>query len=179
MFDLEILLEFTSFSEILESSLQTFDEGKELLARLREMNLYADSSERHATSSACHSIEHLLEILNDRRRYLEELWHQRKVKLEQCIQICYLKDEIRRVRSTWVHGLRWNLSHNDHYFSMNYQAMNWLNDIGLKYIEDARLGSSYVEATELHNAHNQFEREHNKVNFFSFLPNSEKRGSGQ
>ena len=54
--------------------------------------------------------------------------------------------------------------------------MNWLNEIGLKYIEDARLGSNYVEATELHNAHNQFEREHNKVRYsknidFAAVPN--------
>ncbi len=77
----------------------TFDEGKELLKRLREMSLYADSYGKHATTSACYSIEHSLEILNDRRHYLEELWLQRKNKLEQCIQICYLKDEIKKVQN--------------------------------------------------------------------------------
>lgn len=61
------------------------------------MSLYADSFEKHATSSACYSIERLLELLNDKRRYLEDLWNQRKIKLEQCIQICYLRDEIKKV----------------------------------------------------------------------------------
>ncbi len=86
-----------SKKEILESSLITFEEGKELLARLKEISFYGDSFGKHATTSACYSIEHLLELLNDRRRNLEELWKKRKLKLEQCIQICYLRDEIKRV----------------------------------------------------------------------------------
>ena len=86
-----------SKKEILETSLLTFEEGKELLARLKEMSLYADSYDTQASRNACHSIENLLELLNDRRRYLEGLWEQRKTKLEHCIQISYLRDEIRKV----------------------------------------------------------------------------------
>jgi hypothetical protein len=81
----------------LETSLVTFEDGKELVSSLKEMSLYSDSLSQHATTSACHSIEHLLELLNSRRCHLEELWKQRKIKLEQCIQICYLKDEIKKV----------------------------------------------------------------------------------
>ena len=84
--------------EILESSLSTFEEGKNLLARLKEMSFYAEGTlGRHATSSACYSIENLLELLNNRRLQLEELWKQRKLKIEQCIQICYLRSEIKKV----------------------------------------------------------------------------------
>lgn len=84
--------------EILESSLSTFEEGKSLLGRLKEMSFYADGSfGKHATSSACYSIENLLELLNNRRLHMEELWKQKKLKIEQCIQICYLREEIRKV----------------------------------------------------------------------------------
>lgn len=124
--------------EILESSLQTFNEGKELLTRLKEMNIYSEQSDRSVTaSSACHSIEQLLEVLNDRRRHLEDQWHQKRVKLEQCIQICFLRDEIG-------------------------QFTNWIVNHGFKYLEDARLGSNYHEALELQQKHNQFEKDHNK-----------------
>lgn len=79
----------------------TFEEGKELLSRLKEISFYSDSLGKHATVSACYSIEQLLEILNERRRNLEELWIKRKQKLEQCIQICYLREEIKRVISIY------------------------------------------------------------------------------
>ena len=75
----------------------TFDEGKELLARLKEVSFHTDSYGRYTTNSTCYSIEHLLEQLNEKRRRLEELWRNRKHKLEQCIQICFLKDEIKKV----------------------------------------------------------------------------------
>lgn len=61
------------------------------------MSFQIDPSEKHITTAACYGIERLLEVLNDRRRYLEDLWQQRKAKLEQCLQICYLKEEIQKV----------------------------------------------------------------------------------
>lgn len=63
------------------------------------MSFYADNtvSGKHATSSVCYSIENLLELLNNRRLRLEELWKQRKLKVEQCIQIAYLRADIRKV----------------------------------------------------------------------------------
>jgi len=84
--------------EILETSLITFDEGKELIALLREMSLCADLYASNVTNTACYSIETILETLNDRRCYLEEFWQQRRQKLEQCIQIFYLKIEIKKVK---------------------------------------------------------------------------------
>jgi hypothetical protein len=85
--------------DILESSLITFEEGKELLMYMKEMSISSDSMGKQTTSNACHTIESLLEVLNDRRRYIEDLWNQRKSKLEQCIQICFLKEEIKNVIS--------------------------------------------------------------------------------
>ena len=91
------------FLEILESSLSTFEEGKNLLARLKEMSIYADGTiGKHATSSACYSIENLLELLNNRRLRLEEIWKQRKLKIEQCIQIAYLRAEIKKVADFYL-----------------------------------------------------------------------------
>lgn len=83
--------------EILEASLITFDEGKELLARLREMSLCSDLYGTHTTTSVIYAIETLLERLNERRCYLEETWQQRRLKVEQCIQLCYLKKDIQKV----------------------------------------------------------------------------------
>jgi hypothetical protein len=61
------------------------------------MSNQIDVPDKNKTTADCYSIEHLLESLNDRRRYLEDLWQQRKVKLDQCLQICYLKEQIQKV----------------------------------------------------------------------------------
>jgi hypothetical protein len=82
---------------ILEASMSTLQEGQLLLDRIREMGVHADVQNRHATTAACYGIEHLLELLQDRRRHLEELWLQRKVRLEQCLQLLLLDQEVNKV----------------------------------------------------------------------------------
>jgi hypothetical protein len=119
--------------DILQTSLVTFDSGKELLERMKDMSNQIE----HKTTTACHTIEHLLEVLNDRRRYLEDLWQQRKVKLEQCLQICYLREEIQK-------------------------TIEWIFSEGDKYLEDTKLGSNYQESFELQRIHAQFEKQHHK-----------------
>lgn len=86
------------FSAILESSKYTLDLGQSLLDQIKEMGMHADIQNRHATTAACYGIEHLLELLHDRRRHLEELWTQRKIQLEQCLQLCQLDQEVNKVR---------------------------------------------------------------------------------
>ena len=77
--------------------MMTLQEGQLLLDRIREKGLNADVQNRHATTAACYGIEYLLELLQDRRRQLEDLWLQRKVKLEQCLQLLLLDQEVNRV----------------------------------------------------------------------------------
>lgn len=59
--------------------------------------MHADIQNRHATTAACYGIEHLLELLHDKRRHLEELWTQRKIQLEQCLHLCQLDQEVNKV----------------------------------------------------------------------------------
>lgn len=101
------------------------------------MSLYT----KHANSSACFAIENLLELLNGKRLRIEDLCKQRKLKLEQCIQLCYLKDEIK----------------------MN---LDWILNEGNTYLKDSRLGTNYSEAVELQNVHKRFEAQHHKVILF-------------
>ena len=61
------------------------------------MGMHADLQNRHATTAACYGIEHLLELLQDRRRRLEEIWEQRRIRLEQCLQLCQLDQETNKV----------------------------------------------------------------------------------
>lgn len=69
-----------------------------MLGYLREMSLCSDLYGSDITTSACYTIESILESLNDRRCQLEELWQQRRQKLENCIQICFLRNEIKKVK---------------------------------------------------------------------------------
>ena len=83
--------------------MSTLQEGQSLLDRIREMGMRADVQNRHATTAACYGIEHLLELLQDRRRRLEELWVQRRVKLEQCLQLLLLDTEVNKVSGYDLH----------------------------------------------------------------------------
>ena len=85
------------FADILEASMLTLQEGQTLLDRIRQMGMHADVQNRHATTAACYGIEHLLELLQDRRRRLEELWLERKIKLEQMLQLLLLDQEVNKV----------------------------------------------------------------------------------
>ena len=94
------LFKFSSlFSDILEASKSTLDLGHALLERIKEMGMHADFTNRHATTSACYGIEHLLELLQDRRRRLEELWEQRRIRLEHSLQLFQLDQEVNKVSS--------------------------------------------------------------------------------
>lgn len=129
----------------MEYSLITFDQGKNLLSRIKEMSLFENSAfGKHGTSSACYSIENLLELLNNRRLHLEELWKQKKLKIEYGIQICYLRAEIKK-------------------------TYDWIINVGSKHLEDSRLGTNYKEAIELKRIHAQFEKDYQKVGVNNFI----------
>lgn len=81
------------FTGVLESCMATLQEGQLLLERIRRMALCADVQNRHATTSACYAIEQLLQVLQDKKRRIDELWVRRKVQLEQCIQMFLLQQE--------------------------------------------------------------------------------------
>ena len=85
------------FTDILEASKSTLDLGHSLLERIKEMGMHADFTNRHATTAACYGIEHLIELLQDRRRRLEELWEQRRIRLEQSLQLFQLDQEVNKV----------------------------------------------------------------------------------
>jgi hypothetical protein len=119
---------------ILEASMMTLQEGQLLLDRIREMGLNADVQNRHATTAACYGIEYLLELLQDRRRQLEDLWLQRKVKLEQCLQLLLLDQEVNKVS-------------------------DWYEKVGDAYLAGKDLGDSLPAAQTLRDAHAKFERE--------------------
>lgn len=119
---------------ILESSKQTLDLGHELLDKIRKMGMHADQQNRHATTAACYGIEHLLELLHDRRRHLEELWAQRKLQLEQCLQLCLLDQEVNKI-------------------------LEWYRTVGEAYLQRTELGVSVENAqNELDNYH-KYEKE--------------------
>lgn len=120
---------------ILDSSLITFDEGKDLLSKLKEMAQYSDSESAYAKANF--NLETFLDNLNNRRCQLEDLWSQRRIKLEQGIQICFLRSEINK-------------------------SINWLLTEGKEYVENTKLGLNVTEAMQMQHAHNEFVKQHYK-----------------
>ncbi|RUS90398.1 hypothetical protein EGW08_001893, partial [Elysia chlorotica] len=133
-------------SNILESSKATLDMGQSLLDQIKEMGMHADFANVHATTAACYGIEHLLEMLHDRRRHLEELWDQRRIRLEHCLQLCQLDLEVNKI-------------------------LEWYRGVGSSYLQNTELGSSYSEAQHIQQEHNHFEAQAREVqeNMLSLL----------
>ncbi|XP_076451161.1 coiled-coil domain-containing protein 141-like [Babylonia areolata] len=123
---------------ILECSKRTMDMGQSLLNQIKEMGMHADIQNRHATTAACYGIEHLLELLHDKRRHLEELWTQRKIQLEQCLQLCQLDQEVNKI-------------------------LEWFRTVGNSYMQRTDLGENYAGAKYIQEQHNQFEAEAREI----------------
>lgn len=124
--------------DILESSMQTLQEGQSLLDRIRQMAMHADVQNRHATTAACYGIEHLLELLQDKRRQLEDLWLQRKIRLEHCLQLLLLDKEVDKV-------------------------FDWFQQVGNAYLSNKDLGDSLSAAQQLQDQHLRFEEQAREI----------------
>ncbi|CAG5126015.1 unnamed protein product [Candidula unifasciata] len=125
-------------NSILETSKATLDMGQSLLDQIKAMGMHADFANYHATTAACYGIEHLLELLHDRRRHLEELWNQRKIRLEHCLQLCRLDQDVNKI-------------------------LEWYRGVGNNYLHNTELGSSYTEAQHIQEDHNRFEAQAREV----------------
>ncbi|KAK8746901.1 hypothetical protein OTU49_016887 [Cherax quadricarinatus] len=85
---------------VLEASMYTLQEAQALLARLRGLSSEGatlDSRPLHIKTNiefACSQIEHYLESLHDRRRFLDGLFSARKHHLEQCLALCILYQDL-------------------------------------------------------------------------------------
>ncbi|KAK3083136.1 hypothetical protein FSP39_014900 [Pinctada imbricata] len=123
---------------ILESSKNTLQLGNSLLERIREMGMHADLQNRHATTAACYGIEHLLELLQDRRRRLEDIWEQRRIRLEQCLQLCQLDQEVNKV-------------------------LEWFRTVGSSYLQRTDLGDSYHYTQIIQEEHYRFESQARQI----------------
>ncbi|KAG7155332.1 Muscle M-line assembly protein unc-89-like 2, partial [Homarus americanus] len=85
---------------VLEASMYTLQEAQALLARLRGLSSEGatlDSRPLQIKTNiefACSQIEHYLESLHDRRRFLDGLFSARKHHLEQCLALCLLYQDL-------------------------------------------------------------------------------------
>lgn len=63
---------------------------------------------------------------------MDELWLQRKIQLEQCLQMLLLDKEV-------------------------YKISEWFKSVGDQYLSVTDLGTDYASATQLQQKHYQFE----------------------
>ena len=79
--------------------MHTMNRGRDLLDHLKGLIEDAPIADRKAGTASCYGIEKVLESLQDRRRALDDLWLQRKRRLEQCVSLYDLDEEVNRVRN--------------------------------------------------------------------------------
>ncbi|KAF2360881.1 Immunoglobulin I-set [Trinorchestia longiramus] len=85
---------------VLEASMYTLQEGQVLLSKLRSLlheGATMDSRPQHIRISidfACSQVEHQLEALHDRRRFLDSLFTARRHHLDQCLALALLYQDL-------------------------------------------------------------------------------------
>lgn len=77
--------------------MDTINEGKLLLERIKELGSGIESINQHSIVAACYEIEHLLSIHHDERRKFEEEWEKNRKILSEYIQMSEVKNDIDQV----------------------------------------------------------------------------------
>ncbi|XP_047736475.1 uncharacterized protein LOC108682035 [Hyalella azteca] len=112
---------------VLEASMHTLQEGQVLLARLRGLlheGATMDSRPQHIRISidfACSQVEHQLEALHDRRRFLDGLFAARRLHLDQSLALALLYQDLTQTVVS-LRTLRDEVSHNQDLGASQTQA---------------------------------------------------------
>ncbi|XP_069791947.1 coiled-coil domain-containing protein 141 isoform X2 [Narcine bancroftii] len=97
---------------LLTNSMALLNKSEELITMIKEFKAPSpkiNSELVHGAQSSCMKIESLLEMLQDRRRQLEEQSHHRCHSLEQILQICQWEQQAAEV-------IQWFTHHSETYF---------------------------------------------------------------
>jgi len=72
--------------------------GDIVIEKLREVGIFVNNPEKPRLAvEACLRIEDLMLRLNDRRNHVEQLWEQRRIQLDWCVQACQIYSDLRQV----------------------------------------------------------------------------------
>uniref|UniRef100_UPI00398EB36C coiled-coil domain-containing protein 141 isoform X2 n=1 Tax=Pristiophorus japonicus TaxID=55135 RepID=UPI00398EB36C len=120
---------------LLTNSMTLLNKSQELLTVIKEFKATGpkiNSELIHGAHSSCMKIESLLELLQDRRRQLEEQSHHQRMDLEQILQIYQWDQQVDKV-------------------------IQWFQHHGETYLQNEQLGSSLTENEQLLQEHQEFE----------------------
>ncbi|XP_067891622.1 coiled-coil domain-containing protein 141 [Heterodontus francisci] len=119
---------------LLTNSMDLLNKSQELLTVIKEFKVSGpkiNSQLVHGAHSSCVKIESLLELLQDRRRQLEEQSHRQRLDLEQILQIYQWDQQADKV-------------------------IEWFQHDGETYLQNEQLGSSLTENEWLLQEHQEF-----------------------
>ncbi|XP_072435216.1 coiled-coil domain-containing protein 141 isoform X1 [Chiloscyllium punctatum] len=120
---------------LLTSSMVLLNKSQELLHVIKEFKIpgpNVHSELTHGAHSSCVKIESLMELLQDRRRQLEEQSHRQRLDLERILQIYEWDQQVDKV-------------------------MQWFQHDGETYVQNENLGSSLTENEWLLQEHHNVE----------------------
>ncbi|XP_078084618.1 coiled-coil domain-containing protein 141 [Mustelus asterias] len=126
---------------LLTNSMALLNKSQELLALIKEFKVSGpkiNSELVQGAHSSCVKIESLLELLQDRRRQLEEQSHHQRLDLEQILQIYQWDQQLEKV-------------------------MQWFQHDGESYLQNEKLGSSLTENEWLLQEHQEFGRKAQEI----------------
>ncbi|XP_067843753.1 coiled-coil domain-containing protein 141 isoform X2 [Heptranchias perlo] len=119
---------------LLTNSMALLNKSQELLNVIKEFKASGPKMHSeliHGAHSSCMKIESLLELLQDRRRQLEEQSHRQRLDLEQILQIYQWDQQVDTV-------------------------IQWFQHHGETYLQNEQLGSSLTENEQLLQEHQEF-----------------------
>ncbi|XP_075253986.1 muscle M-line assembly protein unc-89-like isoform X3 [Convolutriloba macropyga] len=120
-----------------EHSMNTIQNGQGLLDKIVEIGRNLESQGSNVAVSSSALVERVLAELHDRRTLLEELWLQRKIRLEQSLLIFQLDAEIQQITNWFVTVGSDNMHHTD--LGNNPTETDKLIQIHLEFSNEAKV----------------------------------------
>ncbi|KPP58392.1 hypothetical protein Z043_123787, partial [Scleropages formosus] len=123
---------------LLEKSMSVMNKSQELLDVLRGFGAepaLPRSAAAQGTRTSCGRVECLMEVLQDRRRHVDERLTQRSLRLKGLLRISQWKERKQEVSSPVLHG--------------GLGVLQWFKDNAEVYFQKDQLGSTLTENEEL------------------------------
>lgn len=126
---------------VLESVMAALQEGGHLLDHLKDLNNIGTLDSRPgqikpSVGSAIKQVENWLEMMHDRRKFLEITWQGRKNRLEQCLALAMLAKDLRELEDA-ISQHKEQLGTDIYLGESEYETTMLITDI-CKYIKDIK-----------------------------------------
>ncbi|KAG9355723.1 hypothetical protein JZ751_000561 [Albula glossodonta] len=138
--------------KVIKAPIEELDaEGQKLLQRIQSSEGYSNrnaaSTPNADTQSLVPKVSGLLDKLHSTRQHLHQMWHVRKLQLDQCFQLRLFEQDAEKIGTNHPHAMELQTQHN--HFAMNcmnvYVNINRIMSVGSRLLEAGHYASQQIK----------------------------------